>query len=227
MNEPLGVVKAVVAVMGEIGPIAKDRVNRQQNFNYRSIDQIYDALNQLLAKHGLVIFSSGVEPLKEESWTTRTDAKAFRVAAKFTFTIVSTEDSSQLVMVVMAEAADYGDKAYAKAASMAYKQMALQLFCIPVTDIPDGDADESDYARKGDPKAVMPPATTQPIKPPGEVEVSAGYRAAVDAIARCENPDDMEKLRARVAASKAITESERPKLIALIESKISATWGSV
>jgi hypothetical protein len=47
---------ALAVCMKEIGAdgIRKDRENKQQNFKFRGIDQVYNALNPIFARNGIV-----------------------------------------------------------------------------------------------------------------------------------------------------------------------------
>ena len=46
---------AIAGVINDIGVVSKDKVNKQQGFKYRSVDDVYSVLNPALAK----IYSSG------------------------------------------------------------------------------------------------------------------------------------------------------------------------
>ena len=57
MNTTKAVYKAIADVSAEIAKsgISKDRKNEQQGYKFRGIDDVYNALAPMLAKHGLVI----------------------------------------------------------------------------------------------------------------------------------------------------------------------------
>ncbi|EKQ4677557.1 ERF family protein [Salmonella enterica subsp. enterica serovar Ruiru] len=128
----MSVYKAISAVardMAEVG-ISKDRENRQQGFAFRGIDQVYNALAPMLAKHGLVILPRITERTVTERVTPK-GALLFYVVVKAEFDFVATEDGSKHTVVTYGEAMDSGDKATNKAMSIAYKYAAFQTFCIP------------------------------------------------------------------------------------------------
>lgn len=53
-NAPM-IYKALAGVIADVGSVAKDKVNRQQGFKFRSIDDVYNALHPALARnHRLV-----------------------------------------------------------------------------------------------------------------------------------------------------------------------------
>ena len=56
----MNVYKAINAVQAELAQtgITKDRRNQQQGYNFRGIDDVFNALSPLLARHGLCILRS-------------------------------------------------------------------------------------------------------------------------------------------------------------------------
>ena len=135
--------KLIGQAIGKIGAIGKDRVSKDRNgveqFNYRGIDQVYNALNPVMAELGL-FFCPRVLDQKREERTTRN-------GAVLTYTILSMEytvyapDGSSVVLQTVGEAMDSGDKSTNKAMSVALKYAMFQLFCIPTEEMKDPDAD--------------------------------------------------------------------------------------
>ncbi|EOI5760219.1 ERF family protein [Cronobacter turicensis] len=142
MTEKL-VYQAISAVAKEMATtgISKDRTNTQQNFKFRGIDQVYNALAPALVNHGLLILPR----ITERTVTERTTPKGtvlFYVVVKAEFDFVSTKDGSVHTVVTYGEAMDSGDKATNKAMSIAYKYAAFQAFCIPTEETAiDADAE--------------------------------------------------------------------------------------
>ena len=52
---------AIAGVISDIGVVSKDKVNKQQGFKYRSIDDVYSALNPALAKNKVFILPEILE----------------------------------------------------------------------------------------------------------------------------------------------------------------------
>ncbi|ELY2791079.1 ERF family protein [Cronobacter sakazakii] len=133
-------ISAVAREMATTG-ISKDRTNTQQNFKFRGIDQVYNALAPALVNHGLLILPR----ITERTVTERTTPKGtvlFYVVVKAEFDFVSTKDGSVHTVVTYGEAMDSGDKATNKAMSIAYKYAAFQAFCIPTEETAiDADAE--------------------------------------------------------------------------------------
>ena len=146
----MNVYKAISAVardMAEQG-ISKDRENHQQGFNFRGIDQVYNALAPMLAKHGLVILPRITERTVTER-TTQKGGVLFYVVVKAEFDFVATEDGSKHTVITYGEAMDSGDKATNKAMSIAYKYAAFQAFCIPTEQTAvDPDAETHEVAAR-------------------------------------------------------------------------------
>ncbi|UGV23787.1 ERF family protein [Hafnia phage Pocitis76] len=125
-------ISAVAKDMSEVG-ISKDKRNQQQGFQFRGIDDVYNALSPALVKHGLVILPRIIE----RTVTERTTAKGgvlFYVVVKAEFDFVAIEDDSKHTVTTYGEAMDSGDKATNKAMSIAYKYAAFQAFCIPTEE---------------------------------------------------------------------------------------------
>ncbi len=134
--------------MMELKPINKGATNEAQGFKFRSIDQVYTALNPLLSKHG-VFFVPRV--LEREFIQTPTEVydKYNKVTLKKVMnrTILLIEytfyasDGSHVKCVSAGEAMDSGDKATSKAMSIALKYALFQTFCIPTEDEAKNDPD--------------------------------------------------------------------------------------
>lgn len=132
----------IAAVSEEIAKtgIAKDRKNAQQGYSFRGIDEVYNALAPMLAKHKLVILP---RMLKREcvERTAKSGSAQFFVTVEAEFDFVSAlEPSSRHVVRTFGEAQDSADKATNKAMSAAYKYAAFQTFCIPTEGDNDADA---------------------------------------------------------------------------------------
>jgi hypothetical protein len=117
--------------------IAKDRTNQQGNsYKFRGIDDVYNAISPLLAKHGLCILPRMISRQCLERQTAKGSA-IFYVTVEAEFDFVSAEDGSKHTVRTFGEAMDMSDKATNKAMSAAYKYAAFQAFAIPT----EGDND--------------------------------------------------------------------------------------
>ena len=135
------VYQAISAVMADLAVegIGKDRKNEQQNYKFRGIDDVYNALSSTLAKNGLLMLPR----VLSRDVVERVSAKGsvlFYVTVEAEFDLVASEDGSTHTIKTYGEAMDSGDKATNKAMSAAYKYAAMQAFCIPTEGDNDADA---------------------------------------------------------------------------------------
>jgi hypothetical protein len=135
------VFQAISDVMADLSRegIGKGRKNEQQGYKFRGIDDVYNAMASILAKHRLVILPRVLSRHKEV-FTTSKGSTLFYVTVEMEFQIASAVDGSSIVSRMFGEAMDSGDKATNKAMSAAYKYMAMQAFCIPTEGDNDADA---------------------------------------------------------------------------------------
>lgn len=154
-------IAAVAAEVAQEG-ISKSRKNQQQGYQFRGIDDVYNALAPILAKHGLVILPRCISRTVAERQA-RGGGVLFSVVVEAEFDFVSSFDGSRHTVKTYGEAMDSADKATNKAMSAAYKYAAFQAFCIPTEG--DNDAD----------------ATTHQVETPSASKPAARSRAAASA----------------------------------------------
>lgn len=143
----MNVYQCIAAVSAEVAKtgIAKDRSNQEQRYKFRGIDDVYNTLAPIIAKHGLVISPRILNRVLYE----RTTAKGnplFNVVVEAEFDFISSHDGSKHVARTFGEAMDTADKATNKAMSAAYKYAAFQTFCIPTEGDNDADAHTHEVA---------------------------------------------------------------------------------
>lgn len=136
----------IIAVMRDVEPISKDRNNSAQGYKFRGIDDVYAALHNVLAKHGLFTVPEVLTERVEDRTTRNGSALVYRILTiKFTF---YAEDGTSVSSVVVGEGMDSGDKASNKAMSVAHKYALLQVFAIPTDDAKDPENESHDVAPK-------------------------------------------------------------------------------
>jgi hypothetical protein len=134
--------QAISAIMAEVPSIGKNRKNTQQGYTFRGIDDMYNALNDILAKHKVFATSEVLHHEREERQTKAGSTLIYSIlTVKFNF---YTEDGSNVSMTMIGEGMDSGDKASNKAMSTAYKYAMMQLFCIPTDDAKDTENESHD-----------------------------------------------------------------------------------
>ena len=135
-------ISAVQADLAQIG-ISKDRKNTQGvGYNFRGIDDVYNALSPIMAKHGLCMLPRVLsrEFVERQS---KSGGALFYITVDMEFDLVASDGSKHTIRT-FGEAMDSGDKATNKAMSAAYKYAAFQAFCIPTEG--DNDADAHTHA---------------------------------------------------------------------------------
>ena len=138
MTERLTVHQALSKVMGDVQAVKKGSKNQAQRFNFRGIDAVMNAVGPALRKYGVAILPEDVE-VHRSNGTTASGKQTAEVVVKVTYRIYGPAGDSILGKVA-AEAMDFGDKAIAKAMSVAYRTFLLQALTIP-TDEPDPDSE--------------------------------------------------------------------------------------
>lgn len=125
--------------IGKIGAIGKTSENKQQGFKYRGIDQVYNALNPVMAELGIFFCPEVLDQKREERVTKNGTVLTYTLLTmKYT---AYAPDGSSVSMTVVGEGMDSGDKGSNKAMSVAMKYAMFQLFCIPTEEMKDPDAD--------------------------------------------------------------------------------------
>lgn len=133
-------VQAVAEVMKEVSSVGKEGFNSFDKYNFRGIDGVMNAVGPALRKHGVVTI-----PLVEEiiHGTTTTGKGAVMTQIRLKMRLQWYGPAGDHVdTVVWGEAFDRGDKATAKAHSVAYRTAVLQTLCLPTQE---PDPDESSY----------------------------------------------------------------------------------
>ena len=166
---------AIIQVMKAIGSagISKERKNEQQGYKFRGIDDVYNALNGILAEANLCILPRVLKRDVTER-ATQKGGVLFYVVLDMEFDFISAEDGSKHVVAVVGEAMDSADKATNKAMSAGYKYACMEAFCIPTEGDNDADRTTHEVAAKPVPEdcwIVLQDAAKQ-----GEKELRAVWK---------------------------------------------------
>lgn len=138
MDEPkMNVHDAINAVMRDVTFLEKGDKNSHQGFNFRGIDAVMNRVGPAMRKHNLVATPYLVD--KPTFGTKKTKSGEAKTVDIVVDVIFEGPDLSQKIVRVPAEAFDSGDKATAKAMSVALRTAYLQTLCLP-TDEPDPDS---------------------------------------------------------------------------------------
>lgn len=140
MEDGKGIFAALAKANLAVGSIGKNRKNKEQNFNFRGIDDVMNELHSALAEAGVFIIT---EPEGEPKFTERKTASGkviFHCLQKWVFRFCA-EDGSSVTSSFWGEALDMGDKVVNKSSSIALKYVLLQMFLIPTQEQADSDPD--------------------------------------------------------------------------------------
>ena len=120
-----------------IGPVGKTGKNTQQNYNFRGVDAVVNAAAPHLDEHGVISIPvlQEIDYQTVETGKNRTLMAHVRVKVTYQFWGPA---GDHLDATVPGEAMDSGDKATAKAMSVAYRIALLQALNLPTSD-PDPD----------------------------------------------------------------------------------------
>lgn len=136
MSEAPTVVEALSAVMEDVQAVRKSDRNTQQNFNFRGVDSVVNAVGPALRKHGVIVVPTRAA-YDQERYQTKNGAAMRGVTATIGYRFYGPAGDF-IDTEVLGEAADAGDKAIPKAHSVAFRTLLLQALCVP-TDEPDPD----------------------------------------------------------------------------------------
>lgn len=205
MSDPtMNIYAALSAVMGDVQGIGKKQRNQDQNFNFRGIDAVMNAVGPALREHGVIVVPLA-EDIKSETYETKRGTAMRNVTVRIRWCFYG-PDGSSIEAVSYGEAADSGDKAVSKAHSVAYRTVLLQALCIP-TDEPDPDS--SAHERAARPSEPAPPAPDTP----------ASVRSRVAALGRAKDmtPEQIGDDYVTWSQGVKIGAAEVPQLLAYID----------
>lgn len=166
MIEHKNIFEAQVAIMAAVDPIAKDRDGPKNQYKFRGVDDVYQALQKIMSDHGVFTTSELVGAPDYREYSTSSGGTSFRTRAVFRFTfwhVSGTSVSSETI----GEGMDSGDKASNKSMSVAHKYALLQVYMIPTDDPKDPEGQGHDITgrlqttRPPIPSANRPPQSPQ------------------------------------------------------------------
>lgn len=160
----MSIQQALVAVMNEVLAVGKNEKNAHQGFNFRGIDAVVNAVGPAFRKHQVVVMPEVLdyEYGEIEIGSARKATGHAKVKVAYTF---HGPDGDSLRTVVVAESMDSGDKATAKAMSVAFRTALLQALCLPTTE-PDPDASTFERSDKHEkPAKAERPKAGKPVQP--------------------------------------------------------------
>lgn len=140
---------AINAVQREIAIAGISKSNTTTGgakFKFRGIDDVYNALSPLIAKHDLIVAPRYSDRALIERKSSNGNA-LFYITITGNFDFISVKDGSKHTVTTFGEAMDSGDKGTNKAMAIAHKYALLQVFAIPT----EGDNDPDNYTHNPQP----------------------------------------------------------------------------
>lgn len=152
--------KKISEVMKDCPAIGKNKQNMQQHYAYRGIDDVMNALQNILPKHGVFYVPEVLESSREERQT-KTGGTLIYTVLKVRYTFFA-EDGSHISAVVQSEGMDSADKSSNKALSAACKYALFQVLNIPTEEMIDPDAETPEESTPVNKQQPVQQAQQQP-----------------------------------------------------------------
>lgn len=140
MTTPL-IFERMHAVLAALPAIGKEQENVQQGFKFRGIDDVMNALNPLLTKHGVFYVPEVLERVAATR-ATRNGGVMYEVNLHVRFTFYA-PDGSSVTASGWGEGTDSGDKSTSKAMTGAMKYVLFEVFAISTKEASDLDLDRT------------------------------------------------------------------------------------
>lgn len=128
MSEGKLIYRAIPAIIAEVGPVGKNSKNQQQGYNYRSADDISDALHDSFAKHGVFV-TCKIESCERGERPSKSGGSLQVASVKAVYTFHAS-DGSSISTEAVGDGMDSGDKAVFKALTGAFKYVLLPTFML-------------------------------------------------------------------------------------------------
>lgn len=159
-EERKDILAALAKATGEIKRISKDSRNKEQNYDFASVDDFLAMVGPIYATNGLTA------DIDEESVTDFERQGKYNLTSwlrvRFTITVWHSSGQSMPPRHRTVEVIRTGAQSFGSAQSYALKQFLRALHMIPT-----GDKDDADYGEKGEGSVVAKP--TDALKLPGKI----------------------------------------------------------
>jgi len=166
MENKLPIAQALSEIMKAVGGIAKKDRNQAQGFNFRGIDSVVNAVSPALQKFGVIVVPSVEEYDYQTVEIGKNRTAMGHVRVKVTYTFIGANGDS-IKATVVGEAMDSGDKATAKAMSVAFRTALLQSLSLPTDEV---DPDATSYERSSAEDVLPPEAVIKKIGQATDIE---------------------------------------------------------
>lgn len=173
----------MAAILKDFPTVSKDQKHGGfgESYNYRGIDDALAALHPLLAKHGVFMALTELEPEYHDAGTTKAGKSLVRcvLTGKARF---FADDGSHVEVAFVGEGVDGGDKALMKAQANGLKYVIWYSFCVPT------------FGEKKDSEAFEDEDVAKPAPAPMRTRKSKPTLPAVDQIAGAKNSGELTQV---------------------------------
>ncbi len=147
---PGAITTAIKSVMADLKPVGKNQQNFEQKFKFRGIDDMYNALQPVMAKHGVFCVPKILNREIREV-TSRNNTAGFHRVIQYRIRFYAS-DGSWVDAFVDGEGTDYGDKGSNKCLSIAMKYAMITVFAVPTGESADPDGETPPEAQNYGPR---------------------------------------------------------------------------
>ena len=179
-------------VMESISVIGKEQTNTFDKYQFRGIDDVYNAVQPALVKHSVVVVPTVLDTQISERKTDKGKSQT-RATLTVQYSFYA-PDGSSIEAVVVGQAEDRSDKACNKAMTAAFKYALFQTFCIPT----EGDNDADSKTPQSE------PATTTP-EPPVKRDVNMDHLRGDAGTTFLQSCNDADDALVKIAMTAAVT----------------------
>ncbi len=170
--------EALASVMGDVREVRKRERNTDQNYAFRGVDTVMNAVGPALRRHGVIVAPNCEEMHWRDVTTSRgKPSRECTVRVRFRFYGPA---GDHIDCVTPGESMDFGDKGAPKAMAVAFRTALLQTLCLPTDDV---ESDAATYER-GAPAgphrngAAGQREGSEPASQPDQPAASSGAAAA-------------------------------------------------
>lgn len=147
------------AVMNAVRSVAKSDWNESQQFAFRGVDAVVNAVGPALREHGVAVIPRKVRQVSAMEYETSRRTRMVNRVVRVQWEIRG-PGGDTIRAETLGEAADSGDKGVTKACSVAYRVLLLQALAIP-TGERDPDADSHERATSSTREGAVAAAAAQ------------------------------------------------------------------
>lgn len=163
--------KQMNKIQAEADGLVKEQENKMQGFRYRGVDDAYNYLHDIFAKHSVFTVPRVMNMVREERLTKKGGLLLYTMLT-MEYDFIA-EDGSKVTACVMGEAMDSSDKSCNKAMSVAHKMALFQITMLPT--MLSADTEEEHHEPMPKVEAKEEPETPMAVR--DQLAALSDYRA--------------------------------------------------